>query len=92
VGREDEARILEALLISAPFPMTKAEIIHYVRASKASETILELLGRLPSRCYCSKNELVNEYFLKSLASRTKSLPVNQMWNLVRLRSQSRYYS
>ncbi len=70
MGRKDEPRILEALLTSAPFPMTKAEIIHYVRVSKASETLLDLLGRLPSRCYRSRNELVNEYFLKSLASRT----------------------
>lgn len=70
MGREDEARILEALLLSAPFPMTKAEILHYAKVSKASDKFLDLLVRLPSRCYLSKKELVNEYFLKNLASRT----------------------
>ncbi len=70
MGKEDEVRILESLLADVQFPMTKAEIIQYVRVSKASETFLELLGRLPSRCYRSRNELVNEHFLKSLASRT----------------------
>jgi len=67
MGKEDEVRTLEALLTSAPFPMTKAEIIHYAKVSKASETFLNLLGRLPARCYRSKRELVNEYFLKSMA-------------------------
>ncbi len=67
MGRESEERIIEALLTDAPFPMTKAEIIHYARALKASETFLHLLVRLPARVYRSKSELVNEYFLKSLA-------------------------
>jgi len=70
---------LETLLENAPFPLTKAEIIHKAETKGIPLSLLGLLRSLPSRFYRSKGELVSQCICRSMRYHETSLRL--VWKL-----------